>query len=94
MKPSYPDFFNAATSSAPKPCGCQRRLAEDPSCQSRPIGKLSSKAGKAWRRIPTGLGKTVGLVLVWLRFDRPGLGFSSEPAALPWVWPLQTLART
>ncbi len=54
MKLSYPGFFQAAASGAPEPYDWQRRLAEDPACQSRLID------------IPTGLGKTAGVVLAWL----------------------------
>jgi CRISPR-associated endonuclease/helicase Cas3 len=52
MSPSYPHFFQTATCNPPY--HWQRRLAEDPACQSRLID------------IPTGLGKTAGVVLAWL----------------------------
>src|SRR5690606_27199598 len=52
MKLSYPQFFKAATGN--DPYDWQIRLAEIPTCQSRLID------------IPTGLGKTAGVVLAWL----------------------------
>ncbi|MFP4203697.1 MAG: CRISPR-associated endonuclease Cas3'' [Opitutales bacterium] len=49
---TYPEFFEAATGHGPY--DWQRRLAEEPECRSRLID------------IPTGLGKTAGVVLAWL----------------------------
>ncbi len=48
----YETFFQTATGHPPY--GWQKRLAENPDCQSRLID------------IPTGLGKTAGVVLAWL----------------------------
>lgn len=52
MTRAYSDFFQAATGH--RPYDWQVRLAEDPECKSRLID------------IPTGLGKTAGVVLAWL----------------------------
>ncbi len=49
---SYPEFFEKATDHPPYPW--QVRLVTDPDCRSRLID------------IPTGLGKTAGVVLAWL----------------------------
>lgn len=50
---SFPDFFQTATGGR-LPYPWQTRLADDPVCRSRLID------------IPTGLGKTAGVVLAWL----------------------------
>jgi CRISPR-associated endonuclease/helicase Cas3 len=50
---TYPAFFRAATGGH-SPYPWQIRLAEDPVCRSRLID------------IPTGLGKTAGVILAWL----------------------------
>lgn len=59
---NFDDFFKAATGHAAGPFDYQRRLAGDDTgcpCESKLIN------------IPTGLGKTVAVVLAWLRTVPP-----------------------
>lgn len=69
VKLSYSQFFKAATGNAPY--DWQTRLAEDPTCQSRLID------------IPTGLGKTAGVILAWL-WNRFNESDTDIPVCNPW----------
>jgi CRISPR-associated endonuclease/helicase Cas3 len=84
MKLPYPDFFRTATGRTPY--DWQRRLAEDPTCQSRQID------------IPTGLGKTAGVVLAWLwnrlgQTDAGGSPANPWPRRLVYCLPMRTLVE-
>ena len=65
---TFEQFFKSATGGN-QPYDYQRRLAEDPACQSRLI------------EIPTGLGKTAAVVLAWL-WNRVHLGQKDWPRRL------------
>lgn len=73
----FQTFFRTATGNDPYDWQC--RLAEDPNCQSRLID------------IPTGLGKTAGVVLAWLwnRCD----GTATWPRRLVYCLPMRTLVE-
>jgi len=63
-------FFSAAFEDKRRPYDYQRRLGEDPACQSRLI------------EIPTGLGKTAAVVLAWL-WNRVGSASpNTQPSAI------------
>ena len=85
MKLSYPQFFHAATGN--DPYLWQVRLAEDPACQSRLID------------IPTGLGKTAGVVLAWLwnylQIQKPNSKIQNTgwPRRLVYCLPMRTLVE-
>jgi len=76
----YDEFFRTATEN--KPYDWQRRLAEAPDCRSRLID------------IPTGLGKTAGVVVAWLwnrlqKNDKAG----EWPQRLVYCLPMRTLVE-
>ncbi|MGF1452947.1 MAG: DEAD/DEAH box helicase, partial [Opitutales bacterium] len=66
---SFAAFFHIATEHDPYPW--QARLADDPACQSRLID------------IPTGLGKTAGVILAWL-WNCVQLNEAGSPKAEAW----------
>ncbi len=71
---NYRDFFHTATGNLPY--DWQRRLAEDPACRSRLID------------IPTGLGKTAGVVLAWLwNYLNSKSSISNLQSSIPTPWP-------
>ncbi len=86
---TFDDFFATATDGN-QPYDYQRRLAEDPACQSRLI------------EIPTGLGKTAAVVLAWLwnRVVHPPLNTQRSiintpqwPRRLVYCLPMRTLVE-
>ena len=72
-------FFRTATGHPPY--DWQRRLAEDPDCRSRLID------------IPTGLGKTAGVVLAWLWNRLQSDENSPWPRRLIYCLPMRTLVE-
>jgi len=79
----FSEFFQTATGH--EPYAWQIRLAEKPECQSRLID------------IPTGLGKTAGVVLAWLwnrLLKDEGGGMRDEwPRRLVYCLPMRTLVE-
>ena len=75
----YPNFFEKATNH--RPCPWQERLALDPEGQSRFID------------IPTGLGKTAGVVLAWLWNRMQSDENSPWPRRLIYCLPMRTLVE-
>lgn len=79
---NFESFFQTATGN--KPYDWQRRLAEDSECQSRLID------------IPTGLGKTAGVVNAWL-WNRLSLADKGKcekwPRRLVYCLPMRTLVE-
>ena len=81
----FQQFFQTATGN--EPYGWQCRLAEDPTCQSRLID------------IPTGLGKTAGVVLAWLWNLLSQSEISNPQSAIPcprrlvYCLPMRTLVE-
>ena len=82
---TYAEFFHTATRN--RPYDWQQRLARDPECRSRLID------------IPTGLGKTAGVVLAWLwnrlgkeEGQKPHKG-EDWPRRLVYCLPMRTLVE-
>jgi CRISPR-associated endonuclease/helicase Cas3 len=79
---NFEEFFNAATGH-PVPFDYQRRLAGgDTGCDCR--SQLIN--------IPTGLGKTAGVVLAWL-YNRVVLSRNDWPRRLVYCLPMRTLVE-
>lgn len=80
---TYSDFFKAATGGEHPPYGWQERLANSEACMSRLID------------IPTGLGKTAGVVLAWLwnRLNGQDEQQSAWPRRLVYCLPMRTLVE-
>ncbi len=76
---TFEQFFTTATGGN-QPYDYQRRLADDPECQSRLI------------EIPTGLGKTAAVVLAWL-WNRVHLQRKDWPRRLVYCLPMRTLVE-
>jgi CRISPR-associated endonuclease/helicase Cas3 len=79
MSVEYETFFRTATG-LDGPFDYQRRLAEDPECNSRLIN------------IPTGCGKTAAVVLAWL-WNRAVLQHADWPHRLIYCLPMRTLVE-
>lgn len=77
--PDYASWFRA-TSGHPRPHEWQCRLASDYACRSRLV------------RIPTGLGKTLGVLSVWL-YHRVLRGDEIWPRRLVWTLPMRVLVE-
>ncbi|MCA9173794.1 MAG: DEAD/DEAH box helicase [Planctomycetales bacterium] len=73
---TYDEFFSTATGGK-QPHPWQFELGGDPECRSRLI------------RIPTGMGKTLGVMLAWL-FHSSGTAW---PRRLVWCLPMRTLVE-
>lgn len=81
MSASFTDFFRRALGDdAPEPHSWQLALAADPVCRDRVI------------RIPTGFGKTAGVVLTWLS-HRVARADESWPRRLVFVLPMRVLVE-
>jgi CRISPR-associated endonuclease/helicase Cas3 len=80
---TYSDFFKIATGHDHLPYNWQERLATSEACESRLID------------IPTGLGKTAGVVLAWLwnRLKVEDGQQSSWPRRLVYCLPMRTLVE-
>lgn len=79
----YTTWFRDATAESGRghdPWPWQQRLAGDPTCRNRLI------------RIPTGLGKTLGVLGTWL-YHRHVLCDPSWPLRLAWCLPMRTLTE-
>ncbi|MCY3018309.1 MAG: CRISPR-associated endonuclease Cas3'' [Planctomycetota bacterium] len=75
---TYSDWFHSVTCQKTHPW--QLDLANDPDCRNRLI------------RIPTGMGKTLGVFLAWLR-HRVQLHDLNWPCRLVWCLPMRTLVE-
>jgi CRISPR-associated endonuclease/helicase Cas3 len=80
---TYSEFFKKATDRDHPPYGWQERLATSEACESRLID------------IPTGLGKTAGVILAWLwnRLKVEDGQESSWPRRLVYCLPMRTLVE-
>lgn len=80
---TYSEFFKAATGHEHSPYSWQERLATSETCESRLID------------IPTGLGKTAGVVLAWLwnRLKVEEGQKSTWPRRLVYCLPMRTLVE-
>jgi CRISPR-associated endonuclease/helicase Cas3 len=95
---TYADFFRAARGDQQAPYGYQCRLACGPEAQ--PDQSETLKRGAACRSqlisIPTGLGKTAGVVLAWLwnRVAQPDAAARATwPRRLVYCLPMRTLVE-
>ncbi len=77
---SYQDFFESLTSPVRRPHGWQSDLALQEECTSRLI------------RIPTGFGKTLGVLAAWL-WHRVQRQDDSWPRRLVWCLPMRVLVE-
>jgi len=76
---NFEDFFKTATKLS-EPMDWQRALAEPTECTNRTI------------RIPTGFGKTLGVLLTWM-WHRLYLRDESWPRRLVWCLPMRVLVE-
>lgn len=77
---NYEDFFESLTSPVRRPHGWQRDLAHEEACTSRLI------------RIPTGFGKTLGVLAAWL-WHRVQRQDDQWPRRLVWCLPMRVLVE-
>lgn len=77
---NYPDFFRRLSSPDRHPHGWQSDLALQEECSSRLI------------RIPTGFGKTLGVLAAWL-WNRRQRGDDGWPRRLVWCLPMRVLVE-
>lgn len=79
MTRTFEEYFNALTGHA-EPRGWQRQLADNELCRNRLI------------RIPTGLGKTEGVLAAW-SYHRLHRGDATWPRRLVWCLPMRVLVE-
>lgn len=96
-RPHYEEFFEAATGGS-KPYGYQCRLACGPNAYTaRPETlRADTHCPSQFINIPTGLGKTAGVVLAWLwnRLAKPDPGADAPwPRRLVYCLPMRTLVE-
>jgi len=80
MVGEYQPWFEKIAGQNAKPHGWQQRLGESPCCENRLI------------RIPTGFGKTLGVLSAWL-FHRVVSNNDTWPRRLIWCLPMRTLVE-